>query len=80
MKIRLFDNDSFVVDYDKKEKSLTVSYFEDNHFCDGIKLPANVECYNCKWWDFGCKHPLAEICEDGELRCQIGVENVIYNS
>ena len=35
--VRIFENDDFVVDYDKYNNQYRVSYFEDNHFKE--------ECY-----------------------------------
>jgi hypothetical protein len=32
--IKIFENDDFVVDYDKENKRYRVSYFEDCHFKD----------------------------------------------
>ena len=35
--IRIFENENFIVDYDKNNNQYRVSYFENNHFLE--------ECY-----------------------------------
>lgn len=41
--IKIIENDSFIVEYNKETNTYRVSYFEDNHFKDEILFKGEVE-------------------------------------
>lgn len=59
--IPIYENDNFIVEYDKENKRYRVSYFEDNHWVDECYFDAYedkeiknvVRCKNCAFSYYG---------------------------
>ena len=41
MHIRILENDNWIVEYDAENNQYRVSYFQDNHFVDGVLFNTN---------------------------------------
>lgn len=60
--IKIFENDDFVVDYDKENKRYRVSYFEDYHFKEECWFDACEE----KELDSNAREEIANAEEEGD--------------
>lgn len=61
--IKVYNNDSFLVDYCVETDEIRVSYFEDNHFKDEVIFKLDVECIDYVHYDNDkriCVHPYIE--------------------
>lgn len=68
--IKVYSNDSFLIDCCTETDKIRISYFEDNHFKDEVIFKLNVECIDCVHYDNDkriCVHPYSESCINNNL-------------
>ena len=87
--IRVFENETFVIDYDKENKRYRASYFEDNHYQDEcwfdeyedkeMSLSEALEKYNlveCKMTDEEFKEVVDKFNSIGYTSFQLSSEEI----
>lgn len=67
--IKIFDNDSFIVEYNFLKRLMRISYFDNYHFQEDCTFTFPSRCLDCKYLTDGmeCNHSDAAYCHNGEL-------------
>lgn len=65
----IFENESFIVDYNPNTRLMRVSYFEDYHYKDEATFLFTPRCIDCKYVNKKgeCTHPNESYCLHGEM-------------